>query len=136
MAGLTPMRAARVGSVDQPDGGSPRTYVTIGPVRRSDESWNSNFNEALRSELARLGFHQPDESIGEIKRPVRNPWRIVAPGVIVRGSEYAARYGHLDLDGLRRQLSPEVFLAFIRHIGAIEGPDGVDVNVLGSEETS
>lgn len=61
-------------------------------------------------------------------------WHIVAPGIIVRAAEYEARYSFLNLPEFRLRMSPEVFRAFVRHIGGIEGPDNVDVNQLSKEQ--
>ena len=65
--------------------------------------------------------------------PLANAWHFVAPGIIVRESEFQARYGFLDLDTLRRRMRPEVFEAFVRHIGAIECRQGLDANELLKE---
>lgn len=135
MAGLTLVRGARSLVVDDTDDGVT-TYVSVRPLQTANRSWQPELNASLQSGLARLGYPQPNEVIEANRAPPPDPWRLVAPGVIVRASEYAARYGHLDLDGLRRQLSPEVFRAFVRHIGTIEGPEGVDVNLLVNEETN
>ena len=76
---------------------------------------------------------QPTERIEEEGPPLANAWHFVAPGMVVRESEFQARYGFLDLDTLRRRMGPEVFQAFVRHIGVIEGRPGDDVNDLLKE---
>ena len=49
---------------------------------------------------------------------------VVAPGIVVGGEEYQQRYGGIDLEQYRQQMSPELFKAFVRHIGRIPGtPD-------------
>ena len=54
----------------------------------------------------------------------------VAPGIVVTPSEYAERYGSLDLDRLRNSMTPEVFKAFVRHIGAVTGREDLDVDLM------
>ena len=119
-------------NVTQDDEGQV-TYVSAG-VLDQDARWRDELDTGLRTGLAQAGYPQPNEVIEEIRAPSLDPWRIVAPGVAVRASEYAIRYAHLDLEAIRQRLAPEVFRAFIRHIGVIEGPDDVDVNLLVSEE--
>ena len=110
------------------------TYVSVGVINEAAE-WQDRFGHALRRVLAQAGYPQPNEFIEEIRAPSPDPWRVVAPGVAVRASEYAVRYAHLDLEALRNRLSPEVFRAFVRHAGAIRGPEDVDVTLLVNEET-
>lgn len=59
--------------------------------------------------------------------PTKDLWRMIAPGVMVRDSEYQLRFGHLDLETLRSQLSPAKFAAFVRHIGVVRGREDSDV---------
>lgn len=54
----------------------------------------------------------------------------VAPGIVVTPSEYAERYGSLDLNRLRDSMTPEVFKAFVRHIGAVTGREDLDVDLM------
>ena len=87
--------------------------------------------------MHRAGYEQPTSLLGvRALPPEQDTWRIVAPGVIVRPKEYEARFGRLDLENLKRRMRPEVFVAFVRHIGVIQGPANVDVNDLAdrSEE--
>ena len=112
----------------------PVTYVSVGVVDEGAR-WRDKLETDLRINLAQAGYPQPNEVIEEIRAPSPDPWRVVAPGVTVRASEYAVRYAHLDLEALRDRLSPEVFRAFVRHAGAIRGPEDVDVTLLVNEET-
>lgn len=53
------------------------------------------------------------------------------PGVrVIPYKEYQTRYSSLNLLELERRMRPEVFRAFVKHIGSIEGPQDVDVNEL------
>ncbi len=110
------------------------TYVSVG-VADEGARWRDKLEAGLRIGLAQAGYPQPNEVIEEIRAPSPDPWRVVAPGVAVRASEYAVRYAHLDLEALRNRLSPEVFRAFVRHAGAIRGPEDVDVTLLVNDET-
>jgi hypothetical protein len=94
------------------------------------EAASQQINLGLRLALERAGFQQPDEVIEAEKPPPADPWRIVAPGVIVRDTEYQVRYAPLGLSDLGQRMSPDVFSAYVRHVGAIEGYDNVDVNEL------
>jgi hypothetical protein len=83
----------------------------------------------LRRSLAK------DQRAGEVASPLGTPvrqtyggeWRTVAPGIVVSAEEYERRFGAFDLEAFRRGMSPEVFLAFVRHLGAIDGGDHTDV---------
>jgi hypothetical protein len=107
------------------------TYISV-IVGRQPTPWEQ-FDTGLRRTLQANGYEQPDEPIEEVRPPLANPWHLVAPGVVVRESEFEARYGFLDLDTLRHRMRPEVFQAFVRHIGAIEGRQGGDANELLKE---
>ncbi len=54
----------------------------------------------------------------------------VAPGIVVSPGEFAERYGGLDLDRLRATMKPEIFNAFVRHIGAVTGREDLDVDLM------
>lgn len=99
--------------------------ITIGGETKP---W-SPFNAGLQKSLQARGYNQPNEVI-EGKEQSADRWKIIAPGIIVRSSEFDARYGFLDLPSLRQRMTPQIFRAFVRHIGAIEGPERVDVNEL------
>lgn len=52
------------------------------------------------------------------------PWVYVAPDLYVTRSEYQRRFGDIDLDYYRQRMTPAIFLAFVRHLGAVPGsPD-------------
>ena len=55
------------------------------------------------------------------------PWIKVAPDYYVKKSEYQRRFGEIDLDYYRQRMSPKLFTAFVRHMGAIPGSPGLDV---------
>ena len=72
------------------------------------------------------GFPQPVQTIAE---PLESPAQIVvAPGIVVGGEEYQQRYGGIDLEQYRQQMSPELFKAFVRHIGCIPGMPDLDLS--------
>jgi hypothetical protein len=80
-------------------------------------------NELLRTSLDRSGFPQP--SIDLIQQGYRETERpsliVVAPGIAVEVDEYEERYGSIDLEYFRTHMSPEMFKAYVRHIGSIKG---------------
>lgn len=53
---------------------------------------------------------------------------LVAPSISVRAEEYEQRYGGIDLEQLRQRMSPDLYKAFVRHIGSIPGDPGLDVS--------
>jgi len=118
-------------NVTQDDDGQT-AYISVGVLPTTDAQ--TDMGAVLRNILAEAGYRQPTEPVIAIRDAPSDPWRIVAPGIAVRASEYEARFAHLDLETLRNRLTPEVFRAFIRHIGIIQGPDDVDVNMLVDEE--
>lgn len=60
----------------------------------------------------------------------QEPWVFVAPGSYVKKSEYQRRFGEVDLDYYRQRMSPKLFTAFVRHMGAVPGFPGLDVTEL------
>ena len=83
-------------------------------------------NDILCSSLSESGFPQPVETAARgWPTPLELPVPIVvAPGIVVGGDEYKQRYGGIDLEQYRQQMSPELFRAFVRYIGRIPGtPD-------------
>ena len=104
------------------------TYMSV-TVGLEPTPWEQ-FGTGLRRTLQAIGYDQPNELIEEERPLLGNAWRLVAPGIVVRESEFQARYGFLDLDTLRQRMRPELFQAFVRHIGAIEGRHGVDADEL------
>ncbi len=76
--------------------------------------------------LRESGFPQPIQTAaGPLELPVQI---VVAPGVVVGGEEYQQRYGGIDLERYRQQMSPELFKAFVRHIGCIPGMPDLDLS--------
>ncbi len=55
------------------------------------------------------------------------PWVYVAPNYFVKKSEYQRRFGEIDLEYYRQRMSPELFTAFVRHMGVVPGSPGLDV---------
>jgi hypothetical protein len=55
---------------------------------------------------------------------------LVAPNVSVRFEEYEQRYGGIDLEQLRQRMAPELYKAFVRHIGSIPGDPDLDINEI------
>ena len=54
----------------------------------------------------------------------------LAPGLVVSTAEYKDRFDGIDLEQFRRQMSPEAFKAFVRHMGVIPGIPNLDVTVI------
>jgi len=90
-----------------------------------EDVWGQ-INELLRISLHRSGFPQPSadliqQSYEEMERP---SLIVVATGIAVQAGEYTERYGSIELEYFREHMSPEMFKAFVRHIGSIKGrPD-------------
>ena len=110
------------------------TFVSAWPVVPERAPWLDTLDASLRANLAQANHPQPNQVVEELRATTEDRWRIVTEGVIVRASEYEARFAHLDLETLRDRLTPEVFGAFVRNIGIMQGPDDVDVNMLVNEE--
>ena len=92
-------------------------------------------NKLLRTSLHRSGFPQPSadliqQSYEEMERP---SLVVVAPGIAVQVGEYEERYGSIDLEYYRKHMSPELFRAFVRHIGSIKGR--TDLNIAEFVDT-
>ncbi len=76
--------------------------------------------------LRESGFPQPVQTVAEsLELPVQI---VVAPGIVVGGAEYQQRYDGIDLEQYRQQMSPELFKAFVRHIGCIPGMPDLDLS--------
>ena len=86
-------------------------------------------NDTLCSSLRESGFPQPSQTAaGDWSAPLESPVPIVvAPGIVVGGDEYQQRYSSIDLEQYRQQMSPELFKAFVRHIGCIRGTLDLDL---------
>jgi len=83
-------------------------------------------NDILYSSLTEFGFPQPAQTVpGPLELPAQT---VVAPGIVVGGEEYKQRYGGIDLEQYRHQMSPELFKTFVRHIGRIPGTPGLDLS--------
>ena len=114
------------------------SFMSVRIERRAqpaqERAWDS-FNAAMRGGLAGAGFPQGDEVIDVNDFIPKESWTLVAPGVIVRSGEYDARYADLGLEGLKGRMSAEMFRTFVRYIGVLEGPVGVDVDQLVEEQS-
>jgi hypothetical protein len=90
--------------------------------------WNK-INESLRNSLRNSGFPQPSmDSLWQRYEERGKPSLIVvAQGIAVKAGEYEERFGSIDLKYYREHMSPEMFKAFVRHIGSIRGR--TDLNV-------
>ena len=89
----------------------------------SSLAWRQ-INDILSSSLSGAGFPQPVQTVVRgWSTPLELPI-VVALGIVVGSEEYKQRYGSIDLKQYRQQMSPELFKAFVRHIGRISGtPD-------------
>lgn len=89
-------------------------------------------DDILRSSLERSGFRQPDRlPTGEYLPPrKRGGAVVVAAGIMVWADEYEQRYNGIDLEGFRHRMSPELFKAFVRHIGSIPGHPDLDISAV------
>ena len=84
-------------------------------------------NEILSNSLSGAGFPQPVQTaVRDWRIPLELPV-VVAPGIVVESEEYKQRYGSIDLEQYRQQMSPELFKAFVRHIGRIPGTPDLDL---------
>lgn len=92
------------------------------------DAWRQ-INAILSDSLSESGLPQPGETAdGDWRVPPESPVVIaVAPGIAVETDEYQKRYGSIDLEQYRQQMSPELFRVFVRHIGRIPGTPGLDL---------
>lgn len=82
------------------------------------------------NDLLSAPFKDSIDSVGEadtFESPPEERRVVVASGIVVGAEEYEIRYAQLDLEGLRSKLSPELFRAFVRHIGVVRGWEDLDV---------
>jgi len=92
----------------------------------SSLAWRQ-INAILSSSLSDAGFPQPVQTaVRDWRTPLELPI-VVAPGIVVGSEEYKQRYGSIDLEQYRQQMSPELFKAFVRHIGRIPGTPDLDL---------
>ena len=92
----------------------------------SSLAWRQ-INDILSSSLSDAGFPQPVQTaVRDWRTPLELPI-VVAPGIVVGSEEYKQRYGSIDLEQYRQQMSPELFKAFVRHIGRIPGTPDLDL---------
>lgn len=87
----------------------------------------TQINDILINSLRNAGFPQPVQTaVRDWRTPLELPV-VVAPGIVVGSEEYKQRYGSIDLEQYRQQMSPELFKAFVRHIGRIPGTPDLDL---------
>ena len=102
--------------------------VKFQPVIRDTSSlaWRQ-INEILSNSLSDVGFPQPVQTaVRDLRTSLELPI-VVAPGIVVGSEEYKQRYGSIDLAQYRQRMSPELFKAFVRHIGRIPGTPDLDL---------
>ena len=58
----------------------------------------------------------------------------VCPGYEVTEDEYQERYDGIDLEHYRKNMTPELFAAFVRNIGILKAPKGFELECLEKEE--
>jgi len=138
LSNLTLLKSKVGLSPDPPAGsdlGQQAAYVSVGVRTEHDgqyaDAWQQ-VNDGLRAGLERSGFRQTDQATeaAEPRRVVQASAVVVAPGIMVRPNEYEERYGGIDLEGLRDRMTPALFRAFVRHIGAVPGRPDLDVNEI------
>lgn len=58
--------------------------------------------------------------------PLRNVY-VVAPGFVITSGDYQRRFEGLPIEEYRDRMPPEVFEAYIRYVGLIDGGPDLDV---------
>lgn len=103
-------------------------------VRGGESPIWQQIDDLLRRSLGQSGFWQPDVVPEREYPPPRKRLDavVVAPGILVWGDEYEQRYGGIDLEKFRQRMSPDLFKAFVRHVGSIPGYPDLDVNEITS----
>lgn len=112
----------------QPEPSEGEKFPVEFPSEHEELTWG-RFNKVLRTSLGSSGFPQPvvsptQQSHWEITRP---ELIVITTGIAVQASEYEERFGGVDLEYYREHMSPELFKAFVRHIGSIEGRPDINV---------
>lgn len=103
-------------------------------VRDSSSLVWQQIDDIMRTSLERSGFRQPDEFLQReyYSAPSRMGVVVVAPGIMMRADEHEQRYGGIDLEDFRCRMTPDMFKAFVRHIGSIPGRPGLDINEIAT----
>ena len=73
-----------------------------------------------RADMPPQGVEAPTEE------PVQE-WHALSEGVLLPEREYLARFGDLPLNEFKRAMRPEVFDAYVRFVGLIEGSAELDL---------
>lgn len=94
-----------------------------------DSLVSRQINDILSNSLEKAGFLQPaGTATKDLPTPIESPTPVlVAPGILVDHNEYKQRYGCIDLEQYKQQMSSELFKVFIRHIGCIPGTSNLDL---------
>lgn len=96
-------------------------------IKKDDSSllWQQ-VNDILRNSIERTALQKAVER----RTQTSKPHVLVAPGVLVPEDEYKKRFSKLNLEQYRKNMTPELFLAFVRHIGFIPGNSKISIEKL------
>ncbi len=89
--------------------------------------------EILNQSLINSGLTKQRVETTEPEKEQASEKILVAPGILLGNKEYEERFGNIDLEYYRKQMSPELFKVFVRHTGSIPGKPKVDVVELTSD---
>jgi hypothetical protein len=77
--------------------------------------------------------YQPNGFFGRTPFETGATHRImVAPGIAMSSNEYQERFRDIDLEQVRRRMSPEIFKAFARYMGLIPGDPRLNIAEVSS----
>lgn len=111
------------------------SQVLVG-IAREEEDQAGSFWDQVNSNLRRIispsGLNTRDVSEHVGLMPWRTKSVLVAPGVLVGVEEYEQRYAEIDLEELRQTLSPDLFKAFVSHVGSIPGHPELDISEIAT----
>lgn len=88
-------------------------------------------NEMLENSVPSSMPQQQGECYGVEQRRVEDKI-LLAPGIVVSNSEYQERFRDIEVERYKKEMSPEIFKVFVRHIGAIHGTSKLDISELTS----
>lgn len=92
------------------------------------ELWKQ-INEIVENTIS---YSLPQSEFHELEERGTEGKILLAPGIAVSSSEYEKRYGSIEIERYKKQMSPELFKVFIRHIGAIHGTRKLNIDELTS----
>ena len=112
--------------------------VTVGiqpdEEKASDSDiWQRTLQEILNQSLINSGLTKQRVETTGPKKEQTSGKILVAPGILLGNKEYEERFGNIDLEYYRKNMSPELFRVFVRHAGSIPGQHKVDVVELTSD---